>query len=168
MGFQFDVSEVPPASGGFELLEPGDYRLEASEISDEQATKDGTGAYVTIKYSVIEGEREGAQIFSNYNIKNKNPKAEEIAWRELSALGHAVGVLSGDSDALLYKPFLARIGIEKSKDPQYKDKNKIDKFYPQGDAPVAAVAAAPKPAVVAARPAVVATGGTARPWAKRA
>lgn len=176
MGFQFDVSEVAPATGSFELLEPGDYRLEASEISDETVTKDGTGAYVTIKYTVVEGDREGAGIYANYNIKNKNPKAAEIAWRELSALGHAIGVLAGNSDELLYKPFLARVGIEKGKPDgkggMYNDRNKIEKFYPaeHAAAPVArptVVASKPAPAVAAAPAARPAAPAGNRPWAAR-
>ena len=180
MGFEFDVSEVAPATGSFELLEPGDYRLEASEISDENVTKDGTGAYVTIKYTVVEGDRQGAQIFANYNIKNKSEKAQEIAWRELSALGHAIGVLAGHSDDLLYKPFSAKVGVEKGKPKgdgtNYNDRNRIEKFYPlDSGAPPAAAQPAPSlaaiPAVVAAKPAPAAkpaAAAGARPWAKRA
>ena len=148
MGFQYDVTDVEPSTGSFELLVPGEYRLEVSEISDETVTKDGTGKYVTMKFTVVAGEREGTNIFSNYNIKNKNPKAEEIAWREISALARAVGALAGDSDQMLYKPFSAKVGIEKSKDPQYKDKNKIEKFYPL-DGSVPYTAAAPPTAPTA-------------------
>jgi len=174
MGFQLpDLGDIPPATGSFELLEPGDYRLETSEIGDETVTKDGTGAYVTFKYTVVEGDRQGAQIFANYNIKNKSEKAVEIAYRELSALGHAIGVLGGHSDDLLYKPFTARVGVEKGKPKgdgtNYSDRNRIEKFYPaDSGAPPAAEKQAPapaKPAVVAtsaAKP-VAATG--ARPWA---
>jgi len=173
MGFELpDLDTIPPATGSFELLEPGDYRLEASEISDETVTKDGNGAYVTIKYTVVEGDRQGAQIFANYNIKNKSEKAQEIAWRELSALGHAIGVLAGHSDDLLYKPFTAKVGIEKGKPKgdgtNYSDRNRIEKFYPADDG----APPAPKPAPAPAKPAVVATSAAkpaaaagARPWA---
>jgi hypothetical protein len=172
MGFQLqDLSTIEPSTGGGggELLPIDDYRLQADEISDENVTKDGTGKYVTAKFTVIEGELEGSSFYVNFNIENKNPKAVEIAWRDLSAWGHAVGVLTGDSDALLYKPFLARVGIEKSKDPQYKDKNKILKYYRQNETPApppAPAAARPVPAAVVRPAAVAATG--ARPWAKRA
>jgi len=175
MGFQLpNLGEIVPATGSFELLDPGDYRLEASEISDETVTKDGTGAYVTIKYTVVEGDRQGAQIFANYNIKNKSEKAQEIAWRELSALGHAIGVLAGHSDDLLYKPFTAKVGIEKGKPKgdgtNYSDRNRIEKFYPlDSGAPPAKPAPAPKPTVVASAPAARPAAATgARPWAKRA
>ena len=171
MGFQLrDLTSIEPSTGGgsFTLLPKDDYVLEVAEISDEKATKDGTGKYVTFKFVVTEGEFEGNGLFVNYNIENKNPVAQDIAWRDLSALGHAVGVYDGDSDALLYKRFLAKVGIEKSKNPQYPDdKNKIEKYYIQGDAPVATPAPAPAPVrpVPVARPAAVAG---ARPWPKRA
>jgi hypothetical protein len=171
MGFALrDLSDIEPSTGGggSELLPVDDYRLQADEISDENVTKDGTGKYVTAKFTVIEGELEGSSFYVNFNIENKNPKAVEIAWRDLSAWGHAVGVLTGDSDALLYKPFMARVGIEKSKDPQYKDKNKILKYYRQDEIPaVAPPALAVARPVAVARPAAVAATG-ARPWAKRA
>jgi len=142
-------------------------------------TKDGTGAYVTIKYTVVEGDRQGSQIFANYNIKNKSEKACEIAWRELSALGHAIGVLAGHSDDLLYKPFTAKVGVEKGKPKgdgtNYSDRNRIEKFYPAdaGAPPAAKPAPAPKPAVVLDRPAFggatpaakPAAAAGARPWA---
>jgi hypothetical protein len=171
MGFALkDLSAIDPSTGGGggELLPVDDYRLQADEISDETVTKDGTGKYVTAKFTVIEGELEGSSFYANFNIENKNPKAVEIAWRDLSAWGHAVGVLTGDSDALLYKPFMARVGIEKSKDPQYKDKNKILKYYRQDEIPAVAspTPAAARPVAVARPAAVAATG--ARPWAKRA
>ena len=158
MGFQLrDLTTIEPSTGGsFTLLPKDDYNLEVAEISDEKATKDGTGKYVTFKYVVAEGEFEGNGFFVNYNIENKNPTAQEIAWRDLSALGHAVGVYDGDSDALLYKRFMAKVGIEKSKNPQYPDdKNKIDKYYQQSDAPVAAPAPVPTRPVPVARPAAV-------------
>src|SRR6185312_3317393 len=98
---------------------------------------------------------------------------QEIAWRELSALGHAIGVLAGHSDDLLYKPFAARVGVEKGKPKgdgtNYSDRNRIEKFYPlDSGAPPAAMKPAPaaKPAVVAAAPAArPAAAAAARPWA---
>ena len=170
MGFALnDLGAIEPSTGagGGELLPVDDYRLQADEISDENVTKDGTGKYVTAKFTVIEGVCEGASFYVNFNIENKNPKAAEIAWRELSAWGHAVGVLTGDSDALLYKPFMALVGIEKSKNPQYGDKNKILKYYRQDETPAVYVPPAKPVPVAIARAAVVAATGT-RPWAKRA
>src|SRR6185312_16632374 len=173
MGFELpDLDTIPPATGSFEILEPGDYRLETSEISEETITKDGTGAYVRFKYTVVEGEREGTQIFVNYNIKNKNEEAVRIAYGEISALGHSIGVLGGHSDDLLYKPFTAKVGIEKGKPKgdgtNYSDRNRIEKFYPAdaGAPPAAKPAPAPaKPAVVATSAAKPAAAAGARPWA---
>lgn len=180
MGFPLnDLGAIEPSTGGsFTLLPIADYKLQADEISDENVTKDGTGKYVTAKFTVIDGEYEGSSFYVNFNIENKNPKATEIAWRDLSAWGHAVGVLTGDSDALLYKPFVAKVGIEKSKNPQYPDdKNKILKYYRQDEtpsfhAPSAATTQRPQTAVQSVapvqtvRPAI--STGAARPWAKRA
>ena len=168
MGFQLrDLTSIEPSSGGgsFTLMPKGDYMMEVAEISDEKATKDGTGKYVTFKYIVVDdGEFYDKGFFVNYNIENKNPTAQEIAWRDLSALGHAVGVYDGDSDALLYKRFMAKVGIEKSKNPQYPDdKNKIDRYYQADEHPMAAPVAPPAPA-----PAPVRSVPVARPWPKRA
>lgn len=185
MGFQLhDLSEIEPSTGGgggsFELLPIGDYRLQADEISDENVTKDGTGKYVTAKFAVVDGENQGTSFFVNFNIENKNPKTAEIAWRDLSAWGHAVGVLAGDSDALLYKPFMARVGIEKGKPKEgggvWDDKNRILKYYrpdetPSFPAPSAGMTQRPQTAAssVAQVQAARQVGGSKPlPWAKRA
>ena len=170
MAFQLrDLTTIEPSSGGsFELLPKGDYMLEISEVGDEKPTRNGDGTCASLKFTVVGGEHDGGGFYANYNIQNKSEKAMEISWRELSAIGHAVGVFDGDADKLLYKQFMAKVGIEKSTNPAYpNDKNKIDKVYQDGERPASAPPA-PAPRAVptpVARPAAV---SGARPWPKRA
>jgi hypothetical protein len=76
---------------------------------------------------------------------------------------------------MLHIPFVAKVGIEKNSDPKYKDTNNILSFHPVDyQVPPAAATSAPAalrqtPIIApAARPAVVAQSGAARPWVKRA
>lgn len=170
----FNADGVDPRMTEFALIPDGVYRLEVTE-SDVVPTKAGDGEIIKLTYRVVEGDHEGSTIWGNINYKNKNPKAQEIAQREFSALCHAVGVLAvNDTEELHYKSFTAKVGTEPAKG-EYKAKNKIVKIFWDGeDAPPAGATApsapstpkeTPKAAVIAATAGAKPAG--ARPWARK-
>ena len=184
----FDATTVQPDTG-FELLPAGWYNAMIDE-SGINPTKDGVGAYLQLRFSVIDGQYQGRKVFARLNIRNANQTAQEIAYKQLSAIAHSVGVLQvQDSSQLHGIPLKIRVRIRKDPSGQYEDQNEINGYKninvavqgqaaafapaapampaaPAGFAPVAPVAApvmpqaAPQPAF--AQPAAP------QPWAQPA
>lgn len=127
-GFHFDSRTVAPAQA-FTLLPAGDYLVRAIK-SEITPAKSGNGTVLNMTFEVLEGEFANRKIFSRMNIVNASAQAQEIAQRLLSSLCHAVGVeILNDPAAQLHgRPAIANVTIEKSKDPQYGDKNEIRAF----------------------------------------
>jgi hypothetical protein len=92
-------------------------------------------------------------VFGNLNLRNKNPKAEEIGAQQLGELMRAVGLARlEDSDQLIGKRLSVKLTTQKSE--QYGDKNEVKGFRANGSAqPVIVAGAAP---AASAKP----------PWAK--
>jgi hypothetical protein len=154
----FDAANTPAAEP-FAVLPAGAYTLMVTN-SDVKPTKAGTGEYVSVEYTVVDGPATNRKIFGNFNIKNPNADAERIGRSELSALCAAVGIGKLNETGELHgKPFRADVRIKK--DAEYGDKNEVKGWARiEGAAPVAAPrAAAPAPAAAPAR---------AAPWAKTA
>jgi hypothetical protein len=173
IGFSFNAEDVDPTQREYALLPEGVYRVEVEE-ADTVSTKAGDGLMLKLTYRVIEGDREGAKVWSNLNVQNKSAKAQEIGQRDYSALCRAIGVMAPqEHEELLYKPITVKVGIEPGKDG-YKDRNKITRIFYPGDGssaepPAMSTAAAPPtaprdPPPPLDRPASVAAG---RPWGRR-
>lgn len=144
----FNAATVEPQVP-FEALPAGDY-LMALTGARVMETKARTGHYLAMDYTVLDGQYKGRHVFDNLNLWNASQQASEIAWRQLSGLCHAAGVLQVQTvDQLFNIPVLAKLGIES--DPQYGDSNNIRGFTsasgPQPGAPAqpAAPGAAPAP-----------------------
>ena len=104
--------------GDFSPVPKGDYQGIAIE-SEMKSTKAGTGNYLSIVWELIDDEYQGRKLFSNINLDNPNPKAVEIAQRELSSICRATGVLRPkDSEELHNIPVMLKVGVEKRKDTE--------------------------------------------------
>jgi len=124
--YEFDATQVDPRRS-FEPIPAGTYRviISASEMKD---TKAGDGKYLKLEIEVIEGEHQGAKIFDNLNLVNKNKETKEIADASLSAICHAVGKLRiMDSEELHNLPLMAKVSLSKAQDG-YEAKNKISGY----------------------------------------
>ena len=175
----FDATTVQPDTG-FELLPAGWYNAMIDE-SAINPTKDGVGAYLQLRFSVIDGQYQGRKVFARLNIRNANQTAQDIAYKQLSAIAHSVGVLQvQDSSQLHGIPLKIRVRIRKDPSGQYEDQNEINGYKNineavQGQAaafvPAApAIPAAPAgfaPAMPQAAPAF-AQPAAPQPWAQPA
>ena len=182
----FDATTVQPDTG-FELLPAGWYNTMIDE-SGINPTKDGVGAYLQLRFSVIDGQYQGRKVFARLNIRNANQTAQEIAYKQLSAIAHSVGVLQvQDSSQLHGIPLKIRVRIRKDPSGQYEDQNEINGYknineavqgqaaafapaapaMPAAPAGFAPVAPAPAPAMPQAAPAFAqpAAPQVAAPWA---
>ena len=107
----FDANTVEPQAA-FDPLPTNWYNVIITE-SEMKPTSAGDGSYLALQLKVVDGEFVNRVVFTNLNLQNKNPVAQEIAYKQLSAICHAVGVIQvADSQELHGKPLQARIAYK--------------------------------------------------------
>lgn len=159
----FDATNVAP-SEDFSPIPVGEYSAHIVD-SDVKPTKNNTGHYAELEFEVTAGEFKGRKVWARLNLDNPNPKAVEIAQRELSAICHATGQLQiDDTTKLHYKPLVIRVDIEERDGYSPRNVIKAYKAAPggQGNAPATGAATA-APAATSASP-----SSAAPPWAQKA
>lgn len=154
----FDLNDLPVGTGGnFEPLPAGWYTATINQ-AELKATKANNGQYIKLRYDITGPSHQGRVVFGNLNIKNANPKAEEIGRQQLGDIMRAIGLAKvTDTDQLIG----GQIGIklEVKQDEQYGPSNEVKGFKSLSGsaAPAAAMPSASAPAA----------GKTAPPWAKK-
>jgi hypothetical protein len=152
----FDVSDLPQPSKDYSPLPVGWYSATISG-AEVKETKAGTGEYIAIKYSITGPTHEGRVIFGNLNIKNPNPKAEEIGRQQLGDLMRAIGLARvTDTDQLIGGNLVIKLDVKT--DEKYGDRNEVKGFK----AVMGAISGLPT-----AAPAAPASAKAAPPWAKK-
>jgi hypothetical protein len=82
-----------------------------------KATKNGSGSYLQLTFTVLEGKYKGRVLWARLNLSNPNATAVKIARSELSALCRAVGVMQPrDSVELHNIPLLITVKVKKRED----------------------------------------------------
>lgn len=148
LGMNFDANTVEP-NAAFEPVPTGWYRVSIIK-SEMKETKNGEGHYLQLEMEILEGQYAGCKLWDRLNLFNPNQQAVDIAQRTLSAICHAIGVLTvTDSEALHGHPLLARAVFVPAKG-DYDAKNdikgyKADAFFTASTPPT------PKPAPAPAR-----------------
>jgi hypothetical protein len=140
----FNAAEVAPDAGRADPIPAGWY-IAAMEKSELKPTKDGTGSLLACTFGVLDGQYKGRKVFFNFNLRNANPQAQEIAYKQFSAVCHAIGhLMVGDTAELHNRPLKIRVKVRPA-DAQYEAANDITAFKnvnePTGDAPTAPQAA---------------------------
>ena len=163
LGGNFDATQVEP-QGEYTPIPAGDYKVHII-TSEMVANKAGTGQMLKLELEIMEGDQQGRKLFDRLNLDNPNATAVEIAQRTLSAICHAVGVLSvEDSEQLHFKPMIAVVAVTPPKG-EYGAGNQVKTYKVIGDG--AANGNAPvKSGFTPAKPAAAASGGA--PWKKAA
>ena len=150
-----NVADLPVATGDYSLIPDGVYPAVIKSATIEN-TKAGTGQYVKIRFDIMGANHAGRVVFTNLNIRNPNPKAEEIGRQQLGELARALGIATvTDTDQLVGGQCQIKITTRKSE--QYGDQNEVKSFKAlDGSKPPA--------------PTVTVSGGdsSAPPWAKPA
>lgn len=107
----------------FSPIPIGEYTAIISK-DEIKTAKSGNGDYLSMTVKIVDGEYKNRTIFTILNLWNSNPKAKEIAERELSSIKEAVGVTElRDTSQLHNKPLVIRVGIDAS--GGYEPKNTI-------------------------------------------
>ena len=152
----FNTADLPEDQGGFDPIPAGDYHLVVAE-SELKDTKAGNGQYIWLKMSVVGPTHQGRILFVNLNIRNPNPKAEEIGRQQLGSVLRAIGVASlTDTDQLIGGNMTCKVTVKN--DPTYGPGNEVKSFKSVSGSPAPAPAgqAAPAP-----------TQGATPPWMKK-
>lgn len=160
----FDATQVQPDTGQLDPIPAGWYNAMVDE-SELKPTSDGLGARLAVRFNIIDGQYANRKIYTGFNIRNTNPVAQEIAFKQLSALAHAVGVLQvQDSQQLHGIPLKIRVKI---RPPQngYEAQNDISAYKDVNYSPDSKGGDASAPAAPAGMgaPAAPAGFGTAAP-----
>ena len=145
--FDFDASSVPTTEKNFEVLAPGWYTASISG-AEVKATKSGTGQYLRVEYTISGPTGAGRKVWSNYNVRNENPKAESIGREQLAELCRCVGLARvNDTDQLLGAHVSVKLKVREASNG-YDAQNEVQGHKAlEGSAPpapAAAKAAAPK------------------------
>src|SRR4051812_18023394 len=122
----FDATTVEP-DAGFEVIPPGWYNV-AIDQSEMKPTKDGAGAYLELRFNVLDGQYHNRKLFTRLNLKNTSQEAVEIAQKQLSAICHAVGVLRpAKSEELHGIPLKGKVKIRPAKG-DYEASNEFNAY----------------------------------------
>ena len=127
----FNASEVEPAT--FEPIPAGKY-LAAITASEMKPTKNGSGSYLQLTFTVLDGEYRNRVLWSRLNLQNSNATAVKIARGELSAICRAVNVMQPrDSVELHNIPLVITVKLKKRKDTDELS-NEIKGYAPKSAA----------------------------------
>ena len=120
----FDASKVAPDTGAQDPVPAGwyDVMIDGSEM---KPTKDGTGAFLELRHNIIAGAMQGKKVYGRLNLRNANPTAQEIGYKQLSAVCHATNVIQCQDSAQLHNiPLKIKVKL-RAADGQYEASNEI-------------------------------------------
>lgn len=155
----FDVNELPQGkAGNFEPLPAGWYTSTITQ-GEVKKTKAGNGEYIKLRFDITGPTHQGRVVFGNLNIKNANPKAEEIGRQQLGEIMRAIGLAKvADTDQLIGGQISIKLTIKD--DAQFGASNEIKGFNSLTGSAAPSIPSAPASAPAA-------TGKAAPPWAKK-
>lgn len=160
----FSIDTLPQSENEFSPLPAGWYQVHITG-AELRPTKAGTGAYIAVRYDVLGPTHQGRVVFGNLNIRNPNPKAEEIGRQQLGSLMRAIGLAQvSDTDQLIGGQLMIKLAIRPA-DGQYEASNDVKDFKAVGGAAPAAAAAGSMASNNA--PAAPAAASAAPPWARK-
>ena len=113
----FDANQVDPTTP-FDPVPAGKY-LAAIVGSEMKQTKNGAGEYLQLTFQILDGEFKNRQLWTRLNLNNANATAVKIARAELSAVCHAVGVMTPkDSTELHNLPLVITVRCKRRPDTE--------------------------------------------------
>ena len=96
----FDATTVEP-NASFDPLPAGWYNANITN-SEMKPTKDGSGAYIQLELTILDGEYANRKVFDLLNVQNNSKVAQEIAYATLSSICHATGVIQVQDTSQLH------------------------------------------------------------------
>lgn len=138
----FDARQVEPHAGAGDALPAGWY-IVVMDQSEIKPTSAGDGSYLECRFNIVDGQFLNRKLYSRLNIRNTNLQAQEIAYKQLSAIAHACNVLLVQDSAQLHNiPLKVKVKVRPATE-QYEASNDIASYKnvheatPPNAAPVA-------------------------------
>lgn len=162
----FNANDVDPSSGvGPDPEFVGWHKFHITD-SENKIAKSGRGEYLQLVAEVLEGKFRGCKLWIRLNLVNENQTAVEIAYRELSAICHATGVMQvTDSVQLHNKPFMINVTYKPATEKTQGGNEANGYKACDGAAPIPSQAPAPSVAQASGGPQPAAA--SVPPWAKK-
>lgn len=111
----FDANKVEP-NAGFDPV-PANKYIAAITGSQMRPTKAGSGSYLELEFTILEGEFKGRKVWDRLCLNHPNAQAVKIARGNLSAICRAVGVMQPrDSVDLHHVPLCINVRCRKRTD----------------------------------------------------
>ena len=124
---EINLDELPFDTNSFEPLPPGWYTASIAD-AEVRTTRAGTGKYISVKYGITGPSHQGRFVFGNLNIKNPNPKAEEIGRQQLGNIMRAIGLTKvNDTDQLIGGDLSIKLKVTAEND-NYAASNDVSGF----------------------------------------
>ena len=113
-----------------ETLSPGSYSALVTGI-EKKSTKNGTGEYYQVEFTVTTQGATGRKIWDNFNTKNDNQQAVNIGLAKLKSLAISTGI--SEAQLTKFDPTMlankeVKITTVIKKDDTYGDKAEIKKY----------------------------------------
>jgi hypothetical protein len=164
-----ETKDLPEGNDGdFQPLPAGWYTAKITSAELKQ-TNAKTGELIAVRYDIIAPSHQGRVVFSNLNIKNPNPKAEEIGRQQLGDLMRAIGLARvTDTDQLIGGTLQIKLAVKPAelndkKEVVYEAKNEV-KAYKAAEGGIPAM---PQQASAPASAPAQATAAASPPWARK-
>lgn len=123
----FDATQVQPNAGIADPV-PADWYDVMFDESEMKPTKAGDGAYLQLRANIITGQYANRKLWVRLNLQNANQQAVDIAYADLSAICHAVGVMHlQDSQQLHGIPLKVKVKLRPA-DDNYDASNEVVSF----------------------------------------
>jgi hypothetical protein len=108
----FDATQIAP-NQGTPALPVGRHPVVITNV-EIKATRAGDGGMIVFDLQITDGPSRGATGVMRNNFFSSSPQAAEIAKGQLSALGHATGVLKvQDLKAFINQPFMIDVELQR-------------------------------------------------------
>ena len=127
----FDATQVAP-NEAIEPIPAGWYNAMIDESEMKPARTEGN-YYLQLRFTIIEGMYAKRKVYTRLNLRNSSPQAQEIAYKELSAICHAVGVMQvQDSQELHGRPLKIKVKLKPAADG-HDASNEVNGFKNTGE-----------------------------------
>lgn len=151
----FSINSLPEGSG-YGTIPAGWYSVSLTK-AEVKPTRAGTGEYINMMYTITGPTHQGRTVWGMINIRNPNPKAEEIGLQQLGELLRATGIAQlSDTDQLISKQLSIKVII---KEDDQGERNEVKGFKALQGGAIPSI----KPAAAPAAP----TTATAPPFKNR-
>jgi hypothetical protein len=141
LDFDTGAQQYAVEVGDYDPIPEGKYHAVVAK-TEIKPTKDETGKRLVVHLKIIGPQFAGRTVIVGLNVVNRNPKAEEIARRQLAQLLQAIDMWGERDMSKIHGAELEVLVVVKPEQNGYKASNDVKKFL-RIDGPGDGVAPAP-------------------------